>query len=185
MGQQEGWHPGPIKKAILLLRNLHLEVGGVRGAEGALRSLPALERPGLERTNGEDGASKADDARWLLERVLESEDAVLPLGKRGEERVEVLGEEEARDGEHGHAAVLKLGLTELVHLLLVGAGRVAERVGGDHGRGQGRRGGHQSEEEGDGVHGAENFVEICGGKAGGRAGQGVKRKAGRAVYADA
>merc|ERR1719424_2360557 len=96
MGQQEGWHPGPIKKAILLLRNLHLEVGGVRGAEGALRSLPALERPGLERTNGEDGASKADDARWLL--------------------------------EHGHAAVLKLGLTELVHLLLVGAGREAERV---------------------------------------------------------
>ena len=50
------------------------------------------------------------------------------LGKRGEERVEVLGEQEARDGEHGHAAVLELGLTELVHLLLVGAGREAKRV---------------------------------------------------------
>ena len=42
--------------------------------------------------------------------------------------MEVLGEEEARDGEHGHAGVLELGLTELVHLLLVGAGSEAERV---------------------------------------------------------
>ena len=42
--------------------------------------------------------------------------------------MEILGEQEARDGEHGHAAVLELGLTELVHLLLVGAGREAERV---------------------------------------------------------
>ena len=68
--------------------HLHLEVGGVRRAEGALRSLPALERPGLECTNSEDGASEADDARWLLERVLESEDAVLPLAQgrsRGED----------------------------------------------------------------------------------------------------
>ena len=50
------------------------------------------------------------------------------LGKRWEEGVKVLREEEARDGEHGHAAVLELGLTELVHLLLVGAGSKAERV---------------------------------------------------------
>ena len=50
------------------------------------------------------------------------------LGERGEEGVEVLGEKEAWDGQHGHAAVLELGLTELVHLLLVGAGRKAERV---------------------------------------------------------
>ena len=57
-----------------------------------------------------------------------SHDSTNDLGKRGEEGVEVLGEQEARDGEHGHAAVLELGLTELVHLLLVGAGREAERV---------------------------------------------------------
>ena len=42
--------------------------------------------------------------------------------------MKVLGEEEARDSEHGHAAVLELGLTELIHLLLVGAGSEAERV---------------------------------------------------------
>ena len=61
--------------------HLHLEVGGVRGAEGALRSLPALERPSLERTDSEDGASEAHDAGRLLERVLESKDAVLPLAQ--------------------------------------------------------------------------------------------------------
>ena len=42
--------------------------------------------------------------------------------------MKVLGEEEARDGKHSHATVLELGFTELVHLLLVGAGSEAERV---------------------------------------------------------
>ena len=65
--------------------HLHLEVGGLRGAESALRSLPALERPSLKRSNGEDGACKAHDAGWLLQRVLESEDAVLPLAQAGNE----------------------------------------------------------------------------------------------------
>ena len=57
-----------------------------------------------------------------------SRDSTTYVGERGEEGVEALGQEEARDGEHGHAAVLELGLAELVHLLLVGAGREAERV---------------------------------------------------------
>ena len=62
--------------------HLHFEVGGLRGPEGALWDLEAPERPSLESTNRENCTSEADDAGWLLERVLEGKDAVLPLAQK-------------------------------------------------------------------------------------------------------
>mmetsp|Transcript_266 Transcript_266/g.660 ORF Transcript_266/g.660 Transcript_266/m.660 type:complete len:246 (-) Transcript_266:142-879(-) len=114
--------------ALDLLDLLHLEVGAGGGADLTGRLLECFERARLERADGEDGAGKGDEGLGLLERVLKGEDRELPLWEVGEERVERLGEEEARDREHGHAAVLELSLTILEHFLGVRAGSEAERV---------------------------------------------------------
>ena len=52
----------------------------------------------------------------------------------GEERVPRLGDEEADDGEHGHAAVLGLGLAVAADVVVRRLGREARRVPLAHGR---------------------------------------------------
>ena len=94
------------------------------------------ERPADERAVDLEAA---DDERADLEerRVLLADLGQVIDGRArhvGEERVPRLGDEEADDGEHGHAAVLGLGLAVAADVVVRRLGREARRVPLAHGR---------------------------------------------------